>query len=77
MSMLQILGVNFMIVVNRFLQISPQGKVPLVKIDDKCIPDSNVITQILEEKYTEPSLATPPEKASVYVYKSCLRLHLY
>lgn len=48
-----------------FLQISPEGKVPLVKIDDKWIPDSDVITQILEEKYPEPSLATPPEKASV------------
>ncbi|XP_057831082.2 glutathione S-transferase DHAR2 isoform X2 [Cryptomeria japonica] len=48
-----------------FLQISPEGKVPLIKIDDKWIPDSDVITQILEEKYPEPSLATPPEKASV------------
>lgn len=48
-----------------FLQISPEGKVPLVKIDDKWIPDSDVITQILEEKYPEPSLATSPENASV------------
>ncbi|KAH9327291.1 hypothetical protein KI387_007469, partial [Taxus chinensis] len=48
-----------------FLQLSPEGKVPLLKIDDKWIPDSDVITQILEEKYPEPSLATPPEKASV------------
>uniref|UniRef100_A0A0D6R113 GST N-terminal domain-containing protein n=1 Tax=Araucaria cunninghamii TaxID=56994 RepID=A0A0D6R113_ARACU len=48
-----------------FLQISPEGKVPVIKIDDKWVPDSDVITQILEEKYPEPSLATPLEKASV------------
>lgn len=48
-----------------FLQISPEGKVPVLKIDDKWVPDSDVITQILEEKYPEPPLATPPEKASV------------
>lgn len=48
-----------------FLQISPEGKVPVLKIDDKWVPDSDVITQILEEKYPEPPLATPPEKATV------------
>uniref|UniRef100_A0A0C9QNQ0 TSA: Wollemia nobilis Ref_Wollemi_Transcript_15797_1090 transcribed RNA sequence n=1 Tax=Wollemia nobilis TaxID=56998 RepID=A0A0C9QNQ0_9CONI len=48
-----------------FLQISPEGKVPVIKIDDKWVPDSDVITQILEEKYPEPSLAIPLEKASV------------
>ncbi|ESQ41664.1 hypothetical protein EUTSA_v10014453mg [Eutrema salsugineum] len=48
-----------------FLQISPEGKVPVVKFDEKWVPDSDVITQSLEEKYPEPPLATPPEKASV------------
>ncbi|KAL3630434.1 putative glutathione S-transferase dhar2, chloroplastic [Castilleja foliolosa] len=47
------------------LNISPEGKVPLIKLDEKWIPDSDVITQALEEKFPEPSLATPPEKASV------------
>ncbi|PIN23672.1 Intracellular Cl- channel CLIC, contains GST domain [Handroanthus impetiginosus] len=48
-----------------FLNISPEGKVPLLKLDEKWIPDSDVITQALEEKFPEPPLATPPEKATV------------
>ncbi|XP_022747081.1 glutathione S-transferase DHAR2-like [Durio zibethinus] len=48
-----------------FLEISPGGKVPVVKFDDKWVPDSDVIVGILEEKYPEPSLKTPPEFASV------------
>lgn len=55
----------------RFLKISPEGKVPVVKIDEKWIPDSDVITQSLEEKFPEPSLATPVEKASVYDASFC------
>ncbi|KAL3524993.1 hypothetical protein ACH5RR_013365 [Cinchona calisaya] len=47
-----------------FLQISPEGKVPVIKLDDKWIPDSDVITQALEEKFPEPPLVTPPEKAT-------------
>ncbi|PWA65927.1 dehydroascorbate reductase 1 [Artemisia annua] len=50
-----------------FLSISPEGKVPVAKLDDKWIPDSDVITQVVEEKYPDPSLVTPPEKASVFV----------
>ncbi|EMS61567.1 Glutathione S-transferase DHAR3, chloroplastic [Triticum urartu] len=45
--------------------INPEGKVPIVKLEDKWIADSDVITQVLEEKYPQPSLATPPEKASI------------
>lgn len=48
-----------------FLSLSPEGKVPLIKLDEKWIPDSDVITQALEEKFPEPSLATPPEKAAI------------
>ncbi|KAL5076882.1 hypothetical protein RYX36_015866 [Vicia faba] len=48
-----------------FLEISPEGKVPVINIDGKWVPDSDVITQILEEKYPSPPLATPPEKATV------------
>ncbi|KAJ0983953.1 hypothetical protein J5N97_002309 [Dioscorea zingiberensis] len=49
-----------------FLEISPEGKVPVLQTDDsKCVPDSDVITQIIEEKYPTPSLVTPPEYASV------------
>lgn len=55
----------FLFNVFRFLKISPEGKVPVVKFDEKWVPDSDVITQSLEEKYPEPPLATPPEKASV------------
>ncbi|KAJ6350175.1 hypothetical protein OIU78_006364, partial [Salix suchowensis] len=48
-----------------FLDINPEGKVPVVKIDDKWVADSDVIVGMLEEKYPEPSLATPPEFASM------------
>ncbi|KAF8407622.1 hypothetical protein HHK36_006755 [Tetracentron sinense] len=48
-----------------FLKLSPEGKVPLMKLDEKWIADSDVITQSLEEKYPDPPLGTPPEKASV------------
>ncbi|KZV17609.1 Dehydroascorbate reductase 1 isoform 1 [Dorcoceras hygrometricum] len=48
-----------------FLEISPEGKVPVLKIDEQWIPDSDVITKALEEKFPEPPLATPVEKASV------------
>lgn len=46
-------------------EINPEGKVPIVKLEEKWIGDSDVITQTLEEKYPEPPLAIPPEKASV------------
>ncbi|XP_011021307.1 PREDICTED: glutathione S-transferase DHAR2-like isoform X2 [Populus euphratica] len=48
-----------------FLEISPEGKVPVVKIDDKLVADSDVIVGILEEKKPEPPLAIPLEFASV------------
>ncbi|KAL0539298.1 hypothetical protein IC582_023501 [Cucumis melo] len=48
-----------------FLKVSPEGKVPVVKFDDKWVPDSDVIVGILEEKYPEPSLVTPPQFSSV------------
>ncbi|KAE8735158.1 putative glutathione S-transferase DHAR4 [Hibiscus syriacus] len=48
-----------------FLEISPEGKVPVLKVDGKWVPDSDVIVGILEEKYPHPSLKTPPEFASV------------
>ncbi|GER47096.1 glutathione S-transferase family protein [Striga asiatica] len=57
--------VNFKNKPDWLLKISPEGKVPLIKLDEKWIADSDVITQVLEEKFPEPSLATPPEKASV------------
>lgn len=52
--------------VDRFLEISPEGKVPVLKIDDKWVADSDVIVNLLEEKFPEPSLVTPSEYASVY-----------
>ncbi|RWV87455.1 hypothetical protein GW17_00050547, partial [Ensete ventricosum] len=46
--------------------ISPEGKLPVLKLDDgKSAPDSDVITQILEEKFPNPSLVTPQEYSSV------------
>ncbi|GKV00178.1 hypothetical protein SLEP1_g12914 [Rubroshorea leprosula] len=48
-----------------FLKISPEGKVPVIKFDEKWVPDSDVITQSLEEKFPDPPLGTPAEKASV------------
>ncbi|XP_047317089.1 probable glutathione S-transferase DHAR2, chloroplastic [Impatiens glandulifera] len=48
-----------------FLKISPEGKVPVLKLEEKWIADSDVITQTLEDKYPIPPLATPPEKATV------------
>ncbi|EOA35718.1 hypothetical protein CARUB_v10020944mg [Capsella rubella] len=48
-----------------FLDISPEGKVPLMKLDGKWVADSDVIVGLLEEKFPEPSLKTPPEFASV------------
>ncbi|KAL5202812.1 hypothetical protein ABZP36_013764 [Zizania latifolia] len=49
-----------------FLKISPEGKVPVFNGGDgKWIADSDVITQVIEEKYLAPSLVTPPECASV------------
>lgn len=47
--------------------MNPEGKVPVVKFDDKWVADSDVIVGILEERYPEPSFITPPEFASVYV----------
>ncbi|GFY87695.1 dehydroascorbate reductase 1 [Actinidia rufa] len=57
-----------------FLKISPEGKVPVVKIDEKWIADSDVITQALEEKFPNPPLVTPPEKASVVLGKGLFEL---
>ncbi|XP_073010263.1 probable glutathione S-transferase DHAR2, chloroplastic isoform X2 [Typha latifolia] len=48
-----------------FLKISPEGKVPVLKFEEKWIADSDVITLSLEEKYPEPPLTTPPDKASI------------
>ncbi|RZC76137.1 hypothetical protein C5167_000275 [Papaver somniferum] len=48
-----------------FLEVNPEGKVPVVKFDGKWVPDSDVITQTLETKYPEPSLVTPSEYSSV------------
>ncbi|KAK8943981.1 hypothetical protein KSP40_PGU015262 [Platanthera guangdongensis] len=48
-----------------FLKVSPEGKVPVAKLDDKWIADSDIITQTIEEKFPEPPLATTLEKSSV------------
>ncbi|KAL2230272.1 glutathione S-transferase DHAR2-like [Sesamum indicum] len=48
-----------------FLEVNPEGKVPVIKFDDKWIADSDVIVGLLEEKYPNPSLSPPPEVSSV------------
>ncbi|CAH1430557.1 unnamed protein product [Lactuca virosa] len=48
-----------------FLEVNPNGKVPLIKFDDKWISDSDAIVSLIEEKFPEPSLSSPPELASV------------
>lgn len=47
------------------MEANPAGKVPVIKDGDKWVADSDVITQLLEEKYPEPSLKTPEDKKSV------------
>ncbi|KAG8092757.1 hypothetical protein GUJ93_ZPchr0012g19312 [Zizania palustris] len=59
----------------RFLKNNLEGKVPIVKLEEQWVADSDVITQAIEEKYPQPSLATPPEKASIiYVDASVLTI---
>ena len=58
--------VHLLVFQSRFLKINAEGKVPVIKFDEKWVADSDVITQALEEKYPEPPLGTPPDKASVY-----------
>ncbi|KAL9230540.1 hypothetical protein vseg_005878 [Gypsophila vaccaria] len=48
-----------------FLDVNPEGKVPVIKFDDKWIADSDVIVGLIEEKDPEPSLVPNPEVASV------------
>ncbi|KAK9684144.1 hypothetical protein RND81_10G189600 [Saponaria officinalis] len=48
-----------------FLDINPEGKVPVIKLDGKWIADSDVITALLEQKFPEPSLVSNPEFTSV------------
>ncbi|PKA64425.1 Glutathione S-transferase DHAR3, chloroplastic [Apostasia shenzhenica] len=50
-----------------FLKVSSEGKVPVVKLDEKWVADSDIIAQLIEEKFPYPPLATPPEKSSMYV----------
>ncbi|KAL8218193.1 hypothetical protein R6Q57_021566 [Mikania cordata] len=48
-----------------FLEVNHDGKVPSIKFDDKWVSDSDVIVGLIEEKYPEPCLSTPPELTSV------------
>lgn len=57
---------------HRFLEVNPEGKVPVIKDEGKWVADSDVITQLLEEKFPEPSLKTPEDKASVCVVLSLM-----
>ncbi|MFS7951290.1 putative glutathione dehydrogenase (ascorbate) [Helianthus anomalus] len=59
---------SFLIVASglRFLEVNPDGKVPLAKFYENWISDCDAIVGLIEDKYPDPSLATSPELASVY-----------
>ncbi|CAN8312589.1 unnamed protein product [Cochlearia groenlandica] len=48
-----------------FLAINPQGKVPVLKIKEKWISDSDIIVNVLEQNYPDPSLKTPQKFTSI------------
>ncbi len=47
------------------MDANPEGKVPVIKDEGKFVADSDVIAQLLEEKFPEPSLKTPEGKVNV------------
>ncbi|XP_034703323.1 glutathione S-transferase DHAR2-like [Vitis riparia] len=59
-----------MMIVVRFFEVNPEGKVPVIKVDGKWVADSDVITGILEERHPSPSLAPPPVVFSLESFKT-------
>lgn len=51
----------------KFSEVSPIGRIPVLDLGDRIIPESEVIAEYLEEVYPEPSLlgVTPEERANV------------
>ncbi|CAM6128733.1 unnamed protein product [Calypogeia fissa] len=43
-----------------FLEANPEGKVPVIKDEGKWVADSDVITELLEQKFPDPPLAAAP-----------------
>ncbi|RVW49429.1 Glutathione S-transferase DHAR2 [Vitis vinifera] len=56
-----------------FLEMNPEGKVPVIKVDDKWVPDSDVITGVLEEKHPSPPLAPPPEHSGSKIFPAFVK----
>ncbi|KAB2627201.1 glutathione S-transferase DHAR2-like [Pyrus ussuriensis x Pyrus communis] len=50
------------------LRMNPEGKVPVVKFDDKWVANSDVIVGIIEEKYPERPLKTCFYHEQVYIF---------
>ncbi|GJP48101.1 hypothetical protein CLOM_g7382 [Closterium sp. NIES-68] len=48
-----------------FLDVNPEGKVPVVKTNDGWLADSDAITAALDAEFPQPPLATPEDKQSV------------
>ncbi|CAI5485916.1 unnamed protein product [Closterium sp. Naga37s-1] len=48
-----------------FLDVNPEGKVPVIKTADGWLADSDAITAALESDFPQPSLATPDDKKAV------------
>ena len=53
-----------------FLQVSPYGKVPVIKHEDNCIWESAIINEYLEEAFPEPPLlsSSPSERALARIW---------
>ncbi|KAK1271173.1 Glutathione S-transferase DHAR2 [Acorus gramineus] len=49
-----------------FLEVNPEGKVPVLELDGKWVSDSDVITQLIEERYPIPPLSTTSEGSKIF-----------
>ncbi|KAJ7523443.1 hypothetical protein O6H91_18G050700 [Diphasiastrum complanatum] len=48
-----------------FLDLSAEGNIPLMYIDEKWIADTDIILELVEQKVSIPTFRTPSEKASI------------
>ncbi|HHQ69088.1 MAG TPA: glutathione S-transferase family protein [Halothiobacillaceae bacterium] len=60
-----------------FLELSPLGKVPILRVDDNVLFESAVINEFIDETFGEPMLATEPiaravQRAWIEIGSACL-----
>lgn len=62
----------------KFSEVSPIGRIPVLDLGDRIIPESEVISQYLEEVYPEPSLLgeTPEARANVRLLSRIADIYL-